>query len=327
MAVFTSLTADELKPWLAAYDAGETRALTGIAAGIENSNFFLSTTHGEYVLTVFEKLTPAELPFYLGLTAHLEQQGIPCPGPLPDRAGRLFSLLKGKPAAVVRRLPGRSHMQPSDDDRASVAHMLARMHLAGLSYGAHQDNPRGPHWWAVTAPCVLPYLDAGNQALLADELKFQASHRLDALPRGPIHADLFRDNVLFDGPVLGGFIDFYFAGWDCLLFDVAVCVNDWCIVRGGEAVPAGTEPVPGALVAAQTRVFLEAYNRVRPFAPGEAAAWPVMLRAAALRFWLSRLYDFHLPRQGELITPHDPGHFERILKQRRSGPPPWVDAG
>lgn len=314
MAVFTSLSAEELKPWLAAYDAGELQLLTGIAAGIENSNFFLSTTRGEYVLTIFEKLTPAELPFYLGLTAHLEHGGIPCPGPVPDRAGRHFSLLKGKPAAIVRRLPGKSHMQPSDPDRASVAAMLARMHLAGRSYGAFQENPRGPHWWAVTAPRVMPFLDAGNQDLLADELRFQASHRLDALPRGPIHADLFRDNVLFDEGDLGGFIDFYFAGCDCLLFDVAVCINDWCITLEGAAT--------GELVEVQVRVFLDAYRAVRPFEAGEPAAWPVMLRAAALRFWLSRLYDFHLPRPGELITPHDPGHFERILKLRREVPVP-----
>ncbi len=320
MAVFTSLTADELRPWLAAYDAGEIRALAGIAAGIENSNFFLSTTRGEYVLTIFEKLTPAELPFYLGLTAHLEKNGIPCPGPLPDRAGRHFSELKGKPAAVVRRLPGRSHMQPSNAERAGVAQMLARMHLAGQSYSAFQDNPRGPHWWSLAAARVMPYLDAANQAMLADELKFQASHRGDALPRGAIHADLFRDNVLFveaaGGAALGGFIDFYFAGCDCLLFDVAVCVNDWCVAQDGEAA--------GELVAGQVQVFLDAYHAVRRFAPGEPAAWPVMLRAAALRFWLSRLDDFHLPRRGELITPHDPGHFERILALRRAGSPPWL---
>jgi homoserine kinase type II len=317
MAVFTSLTEDELRPWLAGYEAGELRSLTGIAAGIENSNFFLGTSQGEYVLTLFEKLTPAELPFYLGLTAHLEHNGIPCPGPLPDRQGRHFSLLKGKPAAIVRRLPGKSHMQPSDADRAQVAATLARMHLAGRSYGPWQDNPRGPHWWAVTAPQVLPFLSNDNQALLSDELKFQMSHRHDRLPRGPVHADLFRDNVLFDNDSLGGFIDFYFAGCDCLLFDVAVCVNDWCIAREGER--------NGELNVDEARVFLEAYHAVRPFGAGEKDAWPVMLRAGALRFWLSRLFDFHLPRQGELIKPHDPTHFERILKQRRAITElPWV---
>jgi len=163
----------------------------------------------------------------------------------------------------------------------------------------------------------LPFLSVENQAMLSDELRFQASHRLDQLPRGPVHADLFRDNVLFDGNTLGGFIDFYFAGWDCLLFDVAVCVNDWCIAREGVET--------GRLLEDQARVFLAAYHAVRPFDTAERAAWPVMLRAGALRFWLSRLFDFHLPRPGELITPHDPGHFERILRLRReAATAPWV---
>lgn len=316
MAVFTPVSPDELAAWLADYDLGEARSLEGIAAGIENSNFFLTTTRGQYVLTVFEKLTPAELPFYLDLTAHLAAAGIPCPGPLPDRAQRNFSLLKGKPAAIVRRLAGRSHMAPDARDRTLVGAMLARMHLAGGDFSGAQDNPRGPHWWAATAPRVKPFLDAQSAALLDDELAFQAAHRHDRLPRGPVHADLFRDNVLFDGDALGGFIDFYFAGCDCLLFDIAVCVNDWCIVREG----ADT----GALVATQVREFLTAYHAVRPLTAAEEAAWDVMLRAGALRFWLSRLFDFHVPRPGELITPHDPGHFERILGQRRHGAAPWL---
>ena len=315
MAVFTPVTSDELAPWLAGFDVGTLLRLDGIASGIENSNFFLTTTGGEFVLTIFEKLTPDELPFYLDLTAHLAAGGIPCPGPITDRAGRNFSILRGKPAAIVRRLAGRSHMEPSAADRAQVAAMLARMHLAGAGFRGYQDNPRGPHWWAVTAPQVKPFMADAAAALLADELAFQASHRNDKLPRGPVHADLFRDNVLFDGPVLGGFIDFYFAGFDCLLFDVAVCVNDWCIVREG--------PEAGELVPSQVREFLQAYHQVRPFAAEERAAWDLMLRAGALRFWLSRLFDFHLPRAGQLITPHDPGHFERILARRRAGPAAW----
>jgi homoserine kinase type II len=315
MAVFTPVTPDELRPWLAGFEVGALVRLDGIASGIENSNFFLTTTGGDFVLTIFEKLTPIELPFYLDLTAHLAAGGIPCPGPIVDRAGRNFSMLKGKPAAIVRRLAGRSHMAPSGADRAQVAAMLARMHLAGADFIEYQDNPRGPHWWAVTAPQVMPFLDASSATLLESELAFQASHRHDRLPRGPVHADLFRDNVLFDGGSLGGFIDFYFAGFDCLLFDVAVCVNDWCIAREGADA--------GELQAAEVREFLAAYDAVRPFTPEERAAWDVMLRAGALRFWLSRLFDFHLPRSGHLITPHDPGHFQRILMLRRARPAAW----
>ena len=174
-------------------------------------------------------------------------------------------MLKGKPAAIVRRLAGRSHMQPGASDRAQVAAMLARMHLAGAGFRGYQDNPRGPHWWAVTAPQVKPFMAAEAVALLEDELAFQASHRHDRLPRGPVHADLFRDNVLFDGAGLGGFIDFYFAGFDCLLFDVAVCVNDWCIVRDGA--------LAGELDAQQVGEFLQAYDAVRPISAEERAAW------------------------------------------------------
>ncbi len=326
MAVFTSLTLEELAPWLAQYRLGRAVELRGIASGIENSNFFLTTTHEgalhEYVLTIFEKLSAAELPFYLDLTAHLSAAGIPCPGPELGNDGRNFHPLKSKPAAVVRRLPGTSHMRPGNGERAQVGAMLAAMHVAGNSFPEIQDNPRGPHWWAITAPRVVPFLDAGRRELLEDELAFQMSHRHDTLPRGPIHADLFRDNVLFDiapdgSSRLGGFIDFYFAGCDCLLFDVAVCVNDWCIVHEGDSA--------GALVAIEVHAFLEAYQAVRPFTPAEQAAWPVMLRAAALRFWLSRVFDFHLPRSGEMITPHDPGHFERILRLRRCATSlPWT---
>jgi len=316
MAVFTPVTPDELAPWLAGFDIGRPLALKGIASGIENSNFFLTTSAGEYVLTIFEKLTALELPFYLELTAHLAQAGIPCPGPMVDRAGRNFSTLKGKPAAVVRRLPGASHMTPAAGERAQVAAMLARMHLAGARFSGFQQNPRGPHWWATTAPLVKPFMDGGGRRLLDEELAFQASHRHDALPRGPVHADLFRDNVLFEAGQLGGFIDFYFAGFDCLQFDIAVCVNDWCIEREGDA--------PGALVESEVREFLTAYNAVRPLLAAERAAWDVMLRAAALRFWLSRLFDFHLPRSGLMITPHDPGHFQRILQMRRTWAAPWL---
>ena len=326
MAVFTSLTLEELEPWLAQYTLGRALELRGIAAGIENSNFFLSTMRGgtrhEYVLTIFEKLSATELPFYLDLTAHLNAAGVPCPGPETSRSGQHFHLLKSKPAAVVRRLPGASRTRPSNAERAQVGAMLGFMHLAGQSFSGAQDNPRGPHWWALTAPRVLPFLGAENQAMLADEMAFQMSHRHDALPRGPIHADLFRDNVLFEHGAdsasrLGGFIDFYFAGCDCLLFDLAVCVNDWCISH--------EEAVRGTLLADEVTAFLAAYHAVRPLTEAEHAAWGVMLRAAALRFWLSRLFDFHQPRQGEMITPHDPTQFERILRLRRTAASlPWT---
>jgi homoserine kinase type II len=292
---------------------GTLTGLEGIATGIENTNYFVTAGNARYVLTLFEKLTRAELPFYLNLMSHLARHGIPCPAPVADRHLRFLGELNGKPAAIVTCLPGRSEMAPQPPHCAALGEMLARMHLAGQRFGMTLENPRGPRWWRATAPRVMPFLDAPRQALLRDELAFQASHRLDELPRGVVHADLFRDNVLFDGGRIGGFIDFYFAGNDVLLFDLAVCMNDWCV------------DAAGAFDAPRAGAFLAAYHAVRPLTPNERAAWAVLLRAAALRFWLSRLFDLHVPRPGEIIHPHDPEHFCRIIELRiADAAPPWV---
>jgi homoserine kinase type II len=186
--------------------------------------------------------------------------------------------------------------------------MLADMHLAGRGYDGKLENPRGPKWWREAAPRVERFLDPARRELLASELEFQARHRALDLPRGPVHADLFRDNVLFDEDRIGGVIDFYFAGLDAFVFDVAVAVNDWCIDPAGEIDPA------------RANALLAAYRGTREFTHAERGAWPVLLRAAALRFWLSRLHDFYLPRPGELVHAHDPEHFRRVLEARRARP-------
>ena len=314
MSVFTPVTPEQLSVWLEHYRLGTLARMQGIAAGIENTNYFVTTTGGNYVLTLFEKLTPAELPFYLGLIAHLSQRGIPSPAPAIDMQGRMFSQLNGKPAALMSRLPGEAVMAPTPAHCGEVGAMLADIHLAGQSYEGKLDNPRGPRWWREAAPKVSPFLDAARAELLRAELEFQARQGREALPRGPIHADLFRDNVLFRDGSIGGVIDFYFAGVDYLLFDVAVTLNDWCVHAGG------------AIDAPRARALLAAYHARRPFSAAEKDAWPAMLRAAALRFWLSRLYDFYLPRPGELVHAHDPEHFRRILELRiaRAGDAPWV---
>jgi homoserine kinase type II len=304
MSVYTRVTESELVGWLRRYAVGSLCDLQGIAAGIENTNYFVTTTAGRYVLTLFERLPAADLPFYLGLMAHLARHGIPCPSPIADADGALMSTLHGKPAALVTRLPGTAVTAPRVEHCAAVGKVLGEMHVAGRTYAGTLENPRGPRWWRDTAPQVMPFLDPAAQALLAEELAFQAAHRFDDLPRGPIHADLFRDNVLFEDTRIGGVIDFYFAGVDAWLFDVAVTLNDWCVAPDG------------ALDRARSDALLGAYHAVRPFTAAERGAWPVMLRAAALRFWLSRLYDFHLPRPGELVHAHDPEHFRRILELR-----------
>ena len=305
MSVFTKVTRDELARWLGDYTIGSLVGLQGIAAGVENTNYFVTTTQGRYVLTLFERLSARELPFYLNLMSHLARHGIPCPAPIADRRDRLLGDLKGKPATIVTCLPGAPVLAPQPSHCARVGAMLAEMHLAGGGYAGSQENPRGPRWRRETSVSVMPFLDARRRELLASELEFQQANAHPGLPRGPVHADLFRDNVLFDGEHLGGFIDFYFAGVDSFLFDVAVTVNDWCIDPAGELDPE------------RGRALLAAYAGVRAFTDEERRAWPAMLRAGALRFWLSRLYDFYLPRPGELTHAHDPEHFRRVLESRR----------
>jgi homoserine kinase type II len=312
MAVFTAVSEDELRRWLQRYPVGSLVEYAGIASGIENTNFFVTTTGGRYVLTLFEKLTRAELPFYLNLMAHLARHGVPSPAPVADNQNKLWNELNGKPAALVARLDGSSVMHPAEAHCARAGSMLAQMHLALRDFGMHLAHPRGPRWWQATAPAVKPFLDAAQASMLDDELAFQFAQRLPELPRGVVHADLFRDNVLFTDGEISGVIDFYFAGEDVLLFDLAVSANDWCVDAAGE------------LDAARTQALLGAYHRARPLTSAEQAAWPLMLRAAALRFWLSRLYDLHVPRPGEIIHPHDPRQFGRILALRRAETsPPW----
>jgi len=317
LSVYTPVSQPELAAWLRNHSVGALEALEPIESGIENTNYFVTTAQGCYVLTLFERLPAAELPFYLNLMAHLARHGIPCPAPVADLNDAYLGELNGKPAALVTRLPGRSIERPGESECRELGMLLARMHLAARSYSAYLENPRGPRWWRLAARDLEPFLDAAERALLDEELAYQARQRFPDLPRGPVHADLFRDNALFEGPRLSGVFDFYFAGVDCLLYDVAVCANDWCL-----AVPRGAR----SLDPARVQAFLGAYHALRPFGAQERDAWPAMLRAAALRFWLSRLHDLHLPRPGELVHAHDPAHFREILVRRIAEAPPWVGA-
>lgn len=309
MAVFTPVSLDDVSQWITQFPLGKPLAIKGIASGIENSNFFLTTESGEYVLTIFENLSFEQLPFYLNLMRHLAERGVAVPAPIPNAQGELVTPLHGKPASVVTKLAGASQLDPRPVHCAEVGAMLAKMHLAGGDYPLHQPNLRGLEWWNWATPQVLPFMAEAEAHLLRAEMHFQqafaGSDTYKQLRQGPVHADLFRNNVMFDGDKLTGFFDFYFAGCDTWLFDVAVTVNDWCI-----------DLDTGVLDTARTRAMLDAYHAVRPFTAAEQEAWQPMLRAGALRFWLSRLYDFHQPREAEMLTPHDPTHFERILRER-----------
>lgn len=314
MAVFTEVSDKDARDLLRRVPLGQLTALRGIQGGIENTNYFLTTDQGEWVLTLFERLTAEQLPFYLYLMKHLAHQGIPVPDPQADaKSGDILHKVCGKPAAIVQKLRGQSQLHPQPVHCAAVGDMLARMHLAGRSYEREQPNLRGLAWWNATVPTVLPYLDQAQADLLQAELAFQnhtaASSAYQALPKGPVHADLFRDNVMFDGETLTGFFDFYFAGCDTFLFDLCVCLNDWCI-----------DHATGAHDAAKAQAMLDAYQAVRPLEAAERQLLNPLLRAGALRFWISRLWDFYLPREASMLVPHDPAHFERVLRQRVAHP-------
>lgn len=301
MSVFTTVSPQQLEAWLKHYSIGKLTELEGIAAGIENTNYFVTTSRDRYVLTLFEKLKARELPFYLGLQEHLAVNGVPAPRPVRDNAGRFLGELNGKPAALVAFLPGADIAAPSPGHCAQAGALLAAIHAAGGSYAATMDNPRGAQWWTAVMPEILPFLGSEDAALLREEMRFQGQQDFRKLPRGAIHADLFRDNVLFENDRVSGVIDFYFACTGALIYDIAIAVNDWCVTEGG------------ALDATRAQALLDAYRERRAFTADERAAWPAMLRAGALRFWVSRLYDFYLPRPGELTHAKDPGHFRGIL--------------
>jgi homoserine kinase type II len=299
MAVFTRVSEADIACWLTNYSLGTLLELQGIPAGIENTNYFVTTSNGRFVLTLFEKLTADDLPFFLNLMAHLARHGIPCPSPVADRHNRFLGELNGKPACIVSRLSGKSVLQPSTAHCAAVGAMLGQMHSAGQSFGDQMLNPRGSAWRSEAAQQVKKFLTA--------------QHPLSGIPRGIIHADLFRDNVLMDGEHVGGLIDFYFACTGKLLYDVAITVNDWCMSADGK------------LDTGHTRAMLNAYHAARPFTADEAEAWPMALRVAALRFWISRLYDLHLPREGEIVNAHNPDQFKRILQNHiATAKPVWL---
>jgi homoserine kinase type II len=304
MSVYTTVTEEDLDRWLARYAIGDLVDLEPIAAGIENTNYFVTTERDRFVLTLYERVPTEDLPFYLNLMAHLARAGVEVPAPQPDRTGALFSILNGKPAGLVARVDGASSEPPSVAHCEAIGAAMGRLHLASRSYRPRLANRRGPAWWRQAARAVRSHLTPDQDALLQAELAYQAGYAKLKLPKAAIHADLFCDNALFNGDHVVGIIDFGFAATDFLAYDIAIAVNDWC--------DAGD----GTLDDDRARAFIAGYEQVRPIDAAEREHWPALLRAAALRFWLSRLYDLHLPRPGELTRAHDPARFERILRDR-----------
>lgn len=308
MSVYTKVSFDELAAWLLRYALSPLVDLAPIASGIENTNYFVTTEDERLVLTLYERLPAEDLPFYLNLMAHLAQQGIPAPAPVADRSGTYFSVLNNKPASLVTRLDGAPQMSPSAVHCAQIGWTLAHLHVATGTFRGRHSNPRGAAWRTQAARAVKRFLTPEQLELLNSELDMQRKMTRRRLPHSAIHGDLFRDNALFVGDRLAGIIDFGFAATDALAYDLAITVNDWCIDDGAELDPDRVD------------ALLDAYREVRPLTDDECDAWPLLLRLAALRFWLSRLYDLHLPRPGELTHAHDPEQFERVLRARVAHP-------
>jgi homoserine kinase type II len=313
MAVYTEVTDEALRAFLADYALGELLAYRGIAEGVENSNYALKTEAGDFILTLYEKrVDPAELPYFLGLMDHLAARGLPCPTPVHGRDGQALRSLAGRPAAIVTFLPGVWPRRVRPEHCAPLGRALAEMHRAGEGFAMRRANALGPAGWAPlldacrargdeVQPGLIAELDAALKGILS------AWPEAGALPAGQIHADLFPDNVFFlpgEGgrPRVSGLIDFYFACTDLLAYDVAVCLNAWCFEPGY------------AFNVTKARALLSAYDSVRHFSAEERAALPVLCRGAALRFLLTRLYDWTHTPEGALVTRKDPLEYLRKLR-------------
>ena len=309
MAVYTDITEDDLKRFLTEYDVGELTSYKGIAEGVENSNFLLHTTRDPLILTLYEKrVEKADLPFFLGLMQHLSAKGLSCPLPLPRRDGQLLGELSGRPAALISFLEGMWLRKPEARHCREVGRALAEMHLAGEGFEIARANALSLEgWktlWAKSADRA-DEVETGLQDEVTAELEYLEAHWPKDLPAGVIHADLFQDNVFFLGDDFSGLIDFYFACNDLLAYDVAICLNAWCFEKDGSYnVTKGS-------------AMLDGYASVRPLSPDEVAALPVLARGSALRFFLTRLYDWLTTPAGALVVKKDPLEYLRKLRFHR----------
>lgn len=309
MAVYTDITEIDLKHFLAQYDVGELTSYKGIAEGVENSNFLLHTTKDPLILTLYEKrVEKSDLPFFLGLMQHLSERGLSCPLPLPRRDGELLGELSGRPAALISFLEGMWLRKPEAKHCREVGRALAGMHLAGEGFEIKRPNALSLEGWKVLWEKSAERADeveTGLEAEITAELAYLEAHWPKNLPAGVIHADLFQDNVFFLGDELSGLIDFYFACNDLLAYDVSICLNAWCFEKDGSYnVTKGS-------------ALLEGYCSVRPLSDEEREAMPVLARGSALRFFLTRLYDWLTTPEGALVVKKDPLEYLRKLRFHR----------
>jgi homoserine kinase type II len=302
MSVFTPVSSDEARTLLEHYTLGELEKLEGIAQGVENTNYFLTTTTGEYVLTLFEHIPRRDLPFYVELMDHLVEHHVACPAPMRRDDGAMLTEVNGKPAVIVSRLPGAPEPRPDAKRCHRAGEILASIHVAGEEFDGALDNWRGRAWRERFAQDVAPKISRAENDLIASENRFQAAQDDSLVPQGIIHGDYFHDNVLWENPHDGGVIDFYFACDDVLLYDVAIGVNDWCVN------PDATLDVE------RTHAFIAGYERNRPLEDMERELWPTMLRRAALRTWLGRLGYNYFPRDSHMTIPKDHAFSRRLLE-------------
>ena len=310
MAVYTEVGDDELASFLADYDIGGLLSYKGIAEGVENTNYVLTTERGSFILTLYEKRVAREdLPFFLGLMDHLAAKGVPCPTPVHTRAGPALGELAGRPAALIRFLDGIWVRRPAVGHCRALGAALARLHLAGADFGPTRRNALAIQSWRGLADQCAGNADAVSAGLMEDigsEIEALEAAWPGDLPSGVIHGDLFPDNVFFIGDRLSGLIDFYFACNDDFAYDIAICLNAWCF------------ETDGSFNITKARALLAAYESVRPLDPGEFAAMPVLARGAALRFLLTRLYDWVNTPEDALVKPKDPKEYLRKLRFHRS---------